>query len=864
MYKLIRILNMDTSIVQKLEQAKLYTVSSVINADLEKIGLDSNTVNYINHFISSYIDKGIKAELTQKWARRDFTFLDLKYRLSDFDFPVRTYNSLINNKVAKVSQLVNVVINFKTGYLKGFGNRSSIRVIEVVKDLVEKEGIENTIFDNEHPADALRIVKMGISKNNVNSLKKLNVISFKDLRMAFITGEIFSWFNTKTINSILDVFEKYLTENNALNFIFLKNKLMHFWFGSISINKLKDLYSKEKDLVTDEYLMRLSNDEHLLIEEGVIRLKYFKEIVFESSNKARIKDMMLKRFSGKTLQEIANVYNLTRERIRQIIKDRCESINIFYESSYLKEYNKFNWHPEIFKAVYNLDDFSYNVISFYSDKKETNNYDLPLEYIDAINSNPMFTKTNFNVLESKAETIFGKIIEIYGKKVNALSKKDFLEYVIANYLPSYGLHKTKILELANKVSKDNNLDYHFKTFIDAIDNVVIGLKNIRYYDYKTVTNEDINELFKILDNIEEVFSATYFYKTNPELMKRIDIHDGYELHSLLKRLFENNNEIKYKIEFLRQPIIGKKGLNVNSLVKRKWEKLTECITVNNFAKKLIEEYGFHKFTILNNINYVLGDYIFDKTLYNYEAKVTDETLNKMKVLFVDSYYEETQITKILENNGFTKNDYLYFSNTWLNKIGYKTHDMNYIISGEYKSIKDIFVKDIQDFEIYEFGEKESYIKDTTLMMITESMRKSYLGFRVDNKIYTIKYFENKGLSKETLKQYVKSLERYLPFNFYFTYDYLVKQNYQNDKKIFNTIESFNIPQEVILHLLKNVKGMKKSTKGNLFCRTTKSVLVEDFSDQIKKIYNLTDDDEVIEIAENEYNISFGKFPITKK
>ena len=58
--------------------------------------------------------------------------------------------------------------------------------------------------------------------------------------------------------------------------------------------------------------------------------------------------------------------------------------------------------------------------------------------------------------------------------------------------------------------------------------------------------------------------------------------------------------------------------------------------------------------------------------------------------------------------------------------------------------------------------------------------------------------------------------------------------------------------------------MKKSTKGNLFCRTNKSVLVEDFSEQIKKIFNVEEDEKVIEIANNEYNISFGKYPITKK
>ena len=139
MHKLIRTLNMESSIVQKLEEVNLYTVSGVLNADLSKLGFESNTINYISHFISNYIDEGIKAELTQKWVKRDFTFLDIKYRLSDFEMPARTYNSLLKNKITKVSSLIDAVLNFKTGYLKGFGNRSSIKVIEIVKSIIEKD-----------------------------------------------------------------------------------------------------------------------------------------------------------------------------------------------------------------------------------------------------------------------------------------------------------------------------------------------------------------------------------------------------------------------------------------------------------------------------------------------------------------------------------------------------------------------------------------------------------------------------------------------------------------------------------------------------------------------------------------------------
>ena len=59
-------------------------------------------------------------------------------------------------------------------------------------------------------------------------------------------------------------------------------------------------------------------------------------------------------------------------------------------------------------------------------------------------------------------------------------------------------------------------------------------------------------------------------------------------------------------------------------------------------------------------------------------------------------------------------------------------------------------------------------------------------------------------------------------------------------------------------LLRNIPGVKKSTKGDLFCITNNLTVVKNFVKQIAKDYNVDNSTEINRIMKDDYGIAFKK------
>ncbi|WP_330380505.1 hypothetical protein, partial [Anaerostipes hadrus] len=72
-------------------------------------------------------------------------------------------------------------------------------------------------------------------------------------------------------------------------------------------------------------------------------------------------------------------------------------------------------------------------------------------------------------------------------------------------------------------------------------------KRFRYYN---IPELDFEELFSTLDldQFEDIeFSTLKLFRDYPDLMQQYDIHDEYELHNLLKKIWPSENgSIKFK------------------------------------------------------------------------------------------------------------------------------------------------------------------------------------------------------------------------------------------------------------------------------------------------------------------------------
>ena len=220
------------------------------------------------------------------------------------------------------------------------------------------------------------------------------------------------------------------------------------------------------DFNQESFLTRLKAQSDLIIEDNLIRLPTFKEKLKVAKFNSESKAILLDRFAGATLQVVADKFQKTRERIRQIVRDRMGKIHMFYEESFIEEYNKFNWHPQVFKKIFELDDFSYNIVKYLGYKFSFEEEAVfPEEYLQELFSTGKIEEFDIEAFKNTFPDIFDQSIEIYNTTVNKMTKRQFLEYVIEHFLPSAGLHKTKVVELANRVARENQLDYYYDKYM---------------------------------------------------------------------------------------------------------------------------------------------------------------------------------------------------------------------------------------------------------------------------------------------------------------------------------------------------------------------------------------------------------------
>jgi hypothetical protein len=804
----------------------------------------------------------LKKELTGMTAVFPYAYLDRIYSVESLSLPLRSYNALINHGINTISKLLQAIEDLEVYHIDNLGAKSIMQVMEHVREISEKEELYKLIplFQKHHPLDRLTVSQMGFSQGAVTSLSSLNLNTLGDIRKAYLNGELAEYFNYKTLKVVIAELAKYFADKNLDELNYFKQYLIEEKFGEISLQDLPHILPGFS-FDTKRLLGLIKDRKDIILLSDRIRLPYLINKLQEIGFRTETVSVLMDRFRGQTLQAIADRFHKTRERIRQIVRDRMDKLSMYYEEAFVKEYNKYLWHPEVFKKVYGLDSFSYYVVKYLGKKYSfEEDYVFPEEYIKELLENKIIQAIDIEAMKISMPEVFQPRIDIYGKSVVKMTKRGFLEYVIEHYIPTNGLHKTKIIAIANKIAQENELGYSYDKFIDIVSNTVQGLQNTRYYDYSKITEDDLSKLRDIVRSVNSVYSCTYFYQNYPELMKSLDIRDGYELHFILRRYFAKSEEFAGIVDFNRQPMIAVKGKSYTDLIYEKWKETGRAIALDVFAKSLIKDFGFHAGTLINMINTTLGDYISLKILYPEKPFLTPEVLGKIKTVMTDDFYELSELAGILQFHGIRKEDYQYFSNFWLKELGYKTHDVNYIIREEFSSLKDVFYSRILKDPIYILTEKDHKMRETTLILFIESMRQDYLAFLGRNDtLYTMKYLDSLGVKEEDLRAYVNALSEYLPKEEYFTYTSLLKNRYYLENPIFEKVEKYQLEKPILIDLIRNVPNIKKTTKGDLFRISSQPTTVGEFAEVIAEKYAIHDRKSLKKFIRDNYGITIRNY-----
>lgn len=274
----------------------------------------------------------------------------------------------------------------------------------------------------------------------------------------------------------------------------------------------------------------------------------FQSFLSKSNIDARSLEMIESRLQGDTLDEIGKRYDLTRERVRQIVKRDVEKIkneyslltgmDYFDEDYYQYFYSNYNFDKKVAEEWFGISQIFFHYMELTDVRQGKKELVTALEDYQSLNVGLRLKIKNY--LNRDKIFIDNRWVE---------KKRIALEEVVVKRFCRENVSFDDFVEIYNDFLRDEEIPYDEKIYytkdvlrtrknILSDSHFLLWKQNeqIRYYD---IDGRDYTELLDTLnlssyENIE--LSTLKFMEDYPEIMDRFDIRDQYELHNLLRKI----------------------------------------------------------------------------------------------------------------------------------------------------------------------------------------------------------------------------------------------------------------------------------------------------------------------------------------
>lgn len=639
------------------------------------------------------------------------------FRLCDYGIPYNTVlrlkdNNITCNSIINNPDCLNTVLGTKSERAEEIKN--------IIHDLVNSEQ-KFSIYD---------LMYFGLSKT-ITELLVNNDISIDDINDSLIHKD---FIGDSTFRKIMKSYNEFIMNNN------IKLKLT----SELLLSLIKNIYSYEafnyEQLAEEVAKCNYEVLDLSILLENFLNKKILKK---EDSNyslvKPRLKeeldkikdqnhkDIILKKLTGRTLESIGSEYNVTRERIRQIIQKEIKKFVITREEEKYKEiFETYNFDCDLFCEFFNVNDYVY----YYLREKYKMGDTEPSELIDSWNLDKRqlaILKRKYNLITYKGENIVVKKINI----LNAILKQS-----------EKAMEYSEIMSEYNKIIEINNLDIDLISEADFrnIDSILnrsnyvlcdVG-RYYRYYDIDALDEEDVNALQKMLDVEPGDYSSEFFFNSNELLMKNIDIKNEYELHNLLRKYIGNYNG---KITYSRMPDIFIDCDDKNAFVDNLIHELSP-ISLDEFVDYVYQNYGHKNNTFRALLVSNFSKYITNGQIISECPEFTEEQMNILNEKLTEDIYSIITIKELLTDL-FDVNDFKLINNLNMSKLGYKLRG-NYIMKSSISNLEGYLRNIILNSDYYEIKPEMKKIGSTFSSYLYKFIYNLDL-FEIDNEKYiTIK------------------------------------------------------------------------------------------------------------------------------
>lgn len=356
----------------------------------------------------------------------------------------------------------------------------------------------------------------------------------------------------------------------------------------------------------------------------------------------RVREILEARMAGKTLQEIGDQQGLTRERVRQLSLKALQKRPCLREDKYIYIYDHYDFSFEDFKLSFNESKETYYYLEMISQTKRTQRKPIDEILIDTAVA-PEYRKKAERTIYKQYVSIDGVHVKMTRPnlvkqyvKTNCKTLTKFEDFVIQYnlWIDSLGLGDNSALIIEART---------YENILNQCDYVLWDQwKRFRYYN---IPEQDFEELFSTLD-LEQFkgieFSTLKLFRDYPDLMQQYDVHDEYELHNLLKKIWPSeNNSVKFK----KMPTIE---VGTADPVKQVLDLLLQYapITADDLANHYEEEYGVKAATVKGNYLRPLDHYYYQGVYSVDFAALPAVQFNRMQAMLVCDFYAIQEIKRL--------------------------------------------------------------------------------------------------------------------------------------------------------------------------------------------------------------------------
>ena len=683
--------------------------------------------------------------------------------IKDLQLSVRAKNSLIHSGHGFASQLVGISYEDLMN-LKNMGKKTAEEVLAYIEKIsVQREGCVPQNETSHSGNDLTSEMCTAYGEEESVWLRELSAIKAQ-FPEAIGENLIYRLYDSVFVRGTLKATILRIIEGNG---------------GAISKVTLEGKLPRHLNNTTilQEILLELETISAIEIGEVMIERQYPSIVDFATHIKDdRIRDIVQGKIKGKTLQEIGEQYDVTRERARQLMQKGLLKKPCLREDKYAYLYDHYDFTLEDFTLAYDEPSETYYYLEMISRTNRSKRKPLE-EILTDVAVTPELRK--------KAErAIYKQYISTDGvwiKKARSTLVKHFVK-TYCNKLTEYDLFFQKYHEWLDVLGlgSDVTLAIEYRTYENKLNQCDYVLWNqwnsFRYYN---IPELDFEELLSTLD-LEQFdgieLSTLKLFRDYPNLMQQYDIHDEYELHNLLKKIWPTERK---RINFKRMPTIEIGTANRDDQVLSLLLQYAP-ISGDAFAEHYEDAYGVKAATVLANYMSAFDDYYYDGIYSIDSAALPVIQFNHMKAILNLEFYTIQDVKRLY------KREFPHSDESLINPYTLKTLDFRvysgYVVRNTYASAADYFrslltVDDVVDarnirksIQCLVAYSSELY-KLRAIYEIVEFSPLQYINIRRLNEV---------GVTKEQLKSYCNSVANQYEKGEYFTVVSLWKDGFVHE------------------------------------------------------------------------------------